>query len=259
MTEQLRKQLESLIEENGLGKYRAEILNSVKPSARLVSASSKSGRSKLGGSPLLPPHFDWPTSEDGEPLTCIAQLDLAELEPVLRSELPTHGLLTFFYDVENLPSGSPADHSGWRVYWFENSDELQQSARVERVLTERRVRFTPDITIPSYRSHDILKLKNSKEEEAYWDVRDALAELGDPSFGPMHRVDGHPDADRYPLADELKAEAQEWRLLLQIDSDDDMDMSFDDTGRLFLWLHSADLKKRDFSKTWLYLYLPEEA
>ncbi|MBN9697074.1 MAG: DUF1963 domain-containing protein, partial [Zoogloea sp.] len=44
---------------------------------------------------------------------------------------------------------------------------------------------------------------------------------------------------------------QEWRLLLQLDSDPRTDMMWADGGKLYFWIREADLEKRDFSKVWM--------
>lgn len=51
----------------------------------------------------------------------------------------------------------------------------------------------------------------------------------------------------------LRAGASEWRLLLQIDSDDNAGMMWGDVGRLYVWIRRDDLKRRDFSRAWVVL------
>ncbi len=48
--------------------------------------------------------------------------------------------------------------------------------------------------------------------------------------------------------------AADWVLLLQIDSDEDnCDMMWGDSGRLYLWIRQDDLAARAFGKSWLVL------
>ncbi len=51
----------------------------------------------------------------------------------------------------------------------------------------------------------------------------------------------------------LESAPDEWRLLLQVDSDFDADMMWGDIGRLYFWIRDEDLKKRDFSRCWMIL------
>jgi uncharacterized protein YwqG len=56
-----------------------------------------------------------------------------------------------------------------------------------------------------------------------------------------------------PRAEELRAGASQWRLLLQIDSDDDTGMMWGDVGRIYYWIHERDLAAGVFENTWLIL------
>lgn len=45
----------------------------------------------------------------------------------------------------------------------------------------------------------------------------------------------------------------EWRLLLQLDSDDASDMMWGDSGILYFWIREADARAGDFSNVWVIL------
>ncbi|MFZ5916960.1 MAG: DUF1963 domain-containing protein [Chloroflexota bacterium] len=59
----------------------------------------KVGHSRLGGDPDLPRGFDWPVTGDG-PMTFLAQINLAQLQPAHVPELPGQGWLYFFLGSE---------------------------------------------------------------------------------------------------------------------------------------------------------------
>jgi uncharacterized protein YwqG len=64
------------------------------------------------------------------------------------------------------------------------------------------------------------------------------------------------DASGYqdPRRQLLEPGSKDWRLLLQIDSDEDgPGWMWGDCGRLFYWIRAGDLKARDFSHSWLVL------
>ncbi len=52
---------------------------------------------------------------------------------------------------------------------------------------------------------------------------------------------------------ELDRKALDWKLLLQLDSDDDARMMWGDGGRLYFWICIDDLQKRAFDKVWMIL------
>ena len=53
--------------------------------------------------------------------------------------------------------------------------------------------------------------------------------------------------------DHLRAGAHDWRLLLQLDSDETAEMMWGDSGMLYYWIRQQDLRALDFSNTWLVL------
>jgi uncharacterized protein YwqG len=92
----------------------------------------------------------------------------------------------------------------------------------------------------------------------------------------IHRLLGHPDpvqgdmqlecqlassgiycgdarSQHDPRAAALGAGAAEWRLLLQIDSDQDAGMLWGDVGRIYYWIRAQDLAARRLDQAWLIL------
>ena len=51
----------------------------------------------------------------------------------------------------------------------------------------------------------------------------------------------------------LTSGAGAWRLLAQVDSDDDLDMMWGDFGMLYYWIREEDLKNRHFDRAWMIL------
>lgn len=91
-----------------------------------------------------------------------------------------------------------------------------------------------------------------------------------------HRLLGHPDtiqgdmqiecqgvsqglnmgveiADWQQQAAALKPDATNWRLLLQIDSEEDNGMVWSEIGRIYYWIPRQALAARDFAQVWLIL------
>ena len=95
--------------------------------------------------------------------------------------------------------------------------------------------------------------------------------------GPCHQVDGFPspiqgdemelecqlvsngiycgDSSGYESAEAaaLRGGASDWRLLLQVDSDDDLKMMWGDGGVLYFWIREADARAGRFENTWVVL------
>lgn len=113
------------------------------------------------------------------------------------------------------------------------------------------------------------------ERSAYFElIEEAEQVLG--LRAPFHQALGHPrpvqnemqlecqlvthglncgDSSGYedPRRAALEKGAMDWRLLLQIDSDDDASMMWGDLGMVYFWIRADDLRRCDFDKTWSIL------
>jgi uncharacterized protein YwqG len=54
-----------------------------------------------------------------------------------------------------------------------------------------------------------------------------------------------------PRRKELESGGKDWILLLQLDSDDNTEMMWGDSGMLYFWIKKEDLKKRKFENAWM--------
>lgn len=57
----------------------------------------------------------------------------------------------------------------------------------------------------------------------------------------------------HPRLESLAAGANDWKLLLQVDSDTDIGWMWGDMGVLYFWIRESDARCGDFSKVWLHL------
>jgi uncharacterized protein YwqG len=83
----------------------------------------------LGGEPDLLSDFVW-SENNGRPLDFLLQVNLSEASKLDKSgQLPTAGLLSFFYDLEDQPSGyDPKNLDGYKVVFSPAPDKLQKWA-----------------------------------------------------------------------------------------------------------------------------------
>jgi len=150
----------------------------------------------------------------------------------------------------------------------DRDDEGMAVAMPHRNLTFRSIRTGP----PDDR--DAIRALKLTEEEM-----DALSELEEAEFQgqPRHQVGGYPlpvqgsdmgldcqlvthglycgDASGYEdaRAAELSKGAEDWQLLLQFDTDDDLDVMWGDAGMIYFWVQREAARRNDFSKAWLIL------
>jgi len=224
--------------------------------------------------------IEWPVW-DGKPLAFLAQLNLGDLVQFpFASVLPQEGCLLFFYDARQSTWGfDPKDKESWAVIF-----QPQSPASFERrgISSENlrdgfyklcRFEMNEKVTIPHWESTAIQRLRLGKDEhDAYWELLEEVY----PEDEVCHQILGYPqpiqgdmqlecqlvsnglfcgDSTGYhdPRAKELAKGVEDWKLLLQLDSDDNAKMMWGDVGRLYFWIHQENLQNRDFGKSWMVL------
>lgn len=270
------------VEAAGLGDHADRLVDLLRPSVRLLpDLDAAPTGSRLGGLPELPPDVDWPTHH-GEPLSLVAHLDLAELAPYAAADLPGAGTLSFFYDVDSQPWGFDPDDRGASAVLYTPSATLVEERDPppemlpEGVLRSVALRPVAELTAVPWESSDVEATGLSWD-----DALDRVASVPGPGLEripgePAHRLLGHPDpiqgdmqrecqlvsagiyygdatADDDPRTPELEAGATDWRLLLQVDSQEAADMQWGDGGRIYFWIRHADLVERRWDRHWLIL------
>lgn len=228
--------------------------------------------SRLGGPAALPLEMSWPRWKDRDQ-ALIAQLMMSDVAHLDRDcLLPSEGRLLFFYDQEQESWGfDPNDRGSWTVLFVGPETPTQTSERA--IYPSRRLTPSSEICLPPWESLQFETLQLPAEEtDAYIGLRDSLRSDGDlvtkvlgypdPVQGAME-VEcqfasngiycGNADAYKDPRAGELLSGARDWRLLLQVDSEEAAGMMWGDVGRLYYWIRESDLRSANFHAAWLVL------
>ncbi|MBK8151429.1 MAG: DUF1963 domain-containing protein [Acidobacteria bacterium] len=243
-----------------------------------VVRSDTPTKSQLGGDPGLPTDIAWPHRGDAR-LRFLARLSLTELQATEATPwLPQSGALLFFYDDDEQPWGfDPVDRGGWAVLHVPDisAETPSQASEPESssLLPFSSVAFRQIRVLPSADRPEVHGMKFSGDEF------DKYLELADRRFGglPKHQMLGFPSpvqGDSMELecqlasngvycgnpegyaterAKQLESGAQKWRLLFQLDSDDELGVMWGDAGLLYYWVEEAAARKGDFSNVWLVL------
>jgi uncharacterized protein YwqG len=244
-----------------------------RPAVHVVKTAGETG-SYLGGAPPLLAGIPWP-SRDSAMLTFLACLDLASLQAAgPMSWLPASGRLLFFYDAEKQPWGfDPKDRGSWSVMLTTEGAPASSPPATVPALTRHPVTFRKIDSYPSWERPEVAALNlTDAESEILIDASDAV-------FGkaPHHQVGGFPDpvqGDEMELecqlvsnglycgdssgylssrASELRDGAKDWRLLFQVDTDDDLGVMWGDGGILYFWIREADARAGRFDQAWVVL------
>jgi uncharacterized protein YwqG len=258
---------------------------------RVPDVQIELGASRIGGSPDVLPGFAWPRwvpakkrndkfgqpwcPDKPTPLGFIAQIDLSAV-PQVNDLLPSSGWLCFFYDRYSEAWGfDPADRGCCSVVYF-NGDrsslyraEPPTDLDPEHIAHSCVVEAWPELTLPD----DLRKIEyGTSVYEAYRALREELIKPGGLVY---HRLMGHPQLIQNPMelecqlasngiycggasrfqeaeAKALEPGAADWRLLLQIDTDEDgPGWMWGDVGRIYFWIKQQDLATRCFDHVWL--------
>lgn len=271
------------MQQSGLQQLSSSLDQLILPSIRLSTNPSyetaiQPGQSKFGGMPDLPPNVAWPEM-NGAPMEFIAQIQLADAHAVDAAKpLPAQGLLSFFYDASQQTFGAdPKDRNGLKTLYFDQpASALKRTDLPTSLPAQGRSRvcsvgFSEELTLALQPKLEIASLQWSETDQQHYDA--ALQQLTGAQTHPIHRLLGHPDtiqddmrmecqlaangvADPGSAPDkvaQLATGANDWILLLQVDSDPNVGMNWANSGMLYFWIRRDDLASKRFDNTWVVL------
>lgn len=207
---------------------------------------------RLGGDPDLPAEVAWPQWEGHGPLSFVAAIDCAAMAAqVTEYAWPADGTLLFFYFDGQADNGEswvtpadPASKPGSRVLHVP-ATAATAPRPAPAVLTPFPAMPLTAVHAPSFdashdRHHQIGGCPDVIQNEI--DTEVAMWALGR-EYGDD---DPDEDEDYDPFDDpefdpEVRAEAERWKLLLQVASDRNLDMMWGDAGALYWMIKPEDL------------------
>ncbi|HEY9733058.1 MAG TPA: YwqG family protein [Drouetiella sp.] len=243
------------------------------PSLRLRPVFKNGSNSRVKGDPLLPKHFEWPVRADGTRLTFLAQIDLEEIANFesIQDYFPQSGMLSFFYDTDDQPWGSSlSDKDGWKVCYFPKKTALE---------------IYPDENGANEESFSIDWIEEPSYPDLASDEHSELPEQAQPEYErfiencyeepPMHQLLGHAHLIQGDFRESIEIvesginyekirtdekkkkklfdDSRRWKLLLQLDSDAELNFMWGDSGMLYFCIDERALRKHDFSNVWVEL------
>ncbi|MDL4771625.1 MULTISPECIES: YwqG family protein [Thermomonosporaceae] len=245
------------------------LLPLIRPALRLGADGPVTVR--LGGTPLLPPDEPWPVWE-GRPLDFLGAVDFAELAalgPI--AGLPAEGTAAFYYASEiPRPWGdAPGQRDGWRVFTGGDLREAEPPAGTSNY-PPCPVEAAPFLSLPSPQEPVVRRLEElySGILPVYEQLYVAWTQYAWPDDLPVHQLGGWPALVQRPVGpdcllastgrdaesaemsgDEQAAAEEEWRLLLQLDSDKRLGWHWGDPGRVYFCTRDQEPLER----SWLTL------
>ncbi|PZO37748.1 MAG: DUF1963 domain-containing protein [Pseudanabaena frigida] len=283
----MNSQISKLIDKHDLGMFADLIEAAIQPAIHLSKVDSQEsaiGASRIGGLPDVPADFQWVLWQN-RPLSFLAQIDCADLQGFDSAKyLPNSGMLYFFYDEIEQPWGfDPSDRGSSAIIYHPSTENLIPSSLPEGadidsgwLFTSYALKFREVLSLPSYDSLAFEQMSIPQDRiDDYVNLIEDMKELI-AANEPMHQMLGHSsniqgdmqlecqltshgihcdDASGYnsPIAKDQAAGASDWLLLLQLDSDDDVEMMWGDVGMLYFWIRKSSLQSKRFDEAWTIL------
>lgn len=242
--------------------FREQLLQTRQPFVRVLSApprDTKLWESKVGGLPYLPKNIAWPTAPDGRALFFLAQINFAEMPPLV--PFPTKGILQFFIhddDLYGMDFDDGENPDTFRVLYHAEVVESESGLQtkpppikgdeallphhpeecypLQFVLAEEVVPIT-DYHFYQHFGADFFRQFGEKE----WDV---MSELEKSVRAQGHKLGGY----AYFTQDDPRRADDPMLLLFQLDSDERMDLMWGDMGVGHFFIREKDLVAQDFSR-----------
>ena len=206
----------------------------------------------MGGPPDLPAGFEWPIFR-GKPMTCLAQIRLADLDPFRAAvpvSVPRSGWLCFFHQASNqlIETGPWPDGEPFAARYVPPASNLQLSVSPTGCewfnFSLCSLSFSIGLTLPNVDSSLLplyeKELGTNEQQIAYWKLREEV--LGREFFtGGYHQLFGYEAAVGEGIV------SPEQTLLMQIDSDGNPGWGWVDEGKIYYVIDNADLATGNFA------------
>lgn len=276
----------TLLKEYQLDSYWPQLERLIRPEIKIqlkpvIDETLPLGSSRVGGIPDLPAELPWVTDKKGAPLSFLAQINCRELKAFDSEKLlPDSGLLYFFYDPEQSATGvDPKDREKFKVLYYDGPfknlkpvffpEELPDYGQFD----ECSIHFMSSLSLPDVPGNwgihmtpqDLSKYQQMQQQNKTCLYHKMLG-YANPLRNSME-LDcqlvtngiyiGNSSGFRGRRRTELEKTMGEWRVLLQLHSDDYPGMIWGEEGRLYFWIKTNDLKNRNFKNSWVLLQTPE--
>lgn len=242
--------------------FRDQLLQTRQPFIRATSQDARKTKpweSKVGGVPYLPKNMAWPVTPEGKEVFFLAQINFAEMPPL--APFPTKGIVQFFVnddDLYGMDFDDGENQDTFRVLFHAEvleNESLLQTKLPTTSWDEALLPHHPDECYPLifglaeevapitdyqfYQHFGSGFFRQFGEKE--WDV---MAEMEKSVRAQGHKIGGY----AYFTQDDPRRPDDAMLLLLQLDSDERMDLMWGDMGVAHFFIREKDLAALDFTR-----------
>lgn len=250
--------------------YRAEF---EKTALDYIGISKAEGKpqlweSKLSGYPYLPRNAQFPKNSKGEHLLFLAQINFEEALPL--KPFPTSGLLQFFISGDDLYGKKFRKEydkqdflqDGFRIIYFDEVTKNVDDLSTDFSFLPEEYKYTPHDPTKEYKLQFELKkelvsfndfhFENNLKKLFLENFNGEQAEKLREAYNDIYQSTGHKMGGYayFTQTDprEYDQSIQHLMLLLQIDTDDSMDIMWGDVGVANFFIDPKKLAQKDFSE-----------
>lgn len=229
-----------------------------------AEANVRLWQSKFGGLPYFPKGLQYPTDSKGQAMFLLAQINFAET-PKLET-FPEIGILQFYIsggsDIYGACFESPAKQDNFKVLYFPEITEDEgllvtefdflpkpDMLPIEKISSLTfNLRHSP-VPIDDYQFEPrILNLKPSSKYEIYKDYEEVYEEYGKLFRSDGHKIGGYPYFTQNDPREFETYKGEKYRLLFQMDTDDDAGIMWGDCGVANFFISEQDLVSKNFTR-----------
>jgi len=254
---------------NELLEYKDKIEATTKPFIEIETKAEESLRldqSKFGGFPYYPKNYEYPTDSNGQAMFLLAQINFSET-PELKP-LPNSGILQFYIsggsDVYGVCFENLARQEDFKVQYFSEVLEDQDllitdfgflpdietySLPIDKQASlSFSLKYAP-ISVYDFRFEStILNIDPNMKYELFEEYKHVYEQYERLFRSEGHKIGGYPyfTQEDPRVLDAYKY--KKYRLLFQMDTDDEAEIMWGDCGVANFFITEEDLENKDFSR-----------
>jgi len=196
------------------------------------------GSSKIGGFPHLPSHDAYADAA----FLFLAQINCAQIKEYDSDNLfPAEGMLYFFLDPEKMKTDI---QNAVKIHYISSVLSVQRNRNVSSEIKSGIMQFSQNISLPEYDADMIQNLLKDYEIDGYFKLTNKEQ---------RHKMAGYPNTITQHFTN-----CEDKILLLQLDSEENCQLSWGNMGKLYLFIEKSKLAQLQFDEISVFMQSYEQ-